>query len=120
MCSRPSQLPTFAFVVTLLAMLIGITGAPAQTAPYPNRPIKLVVPFPPGGGADLTARPLAHKMHESARQPIVIDNKPGANGSLGTDAVAKAAPDGYTILITDPGALSVNPVPYGRAPEGPL
>ena len=120
MCSRPSQLPTFAFVVTLLAMLIGITGAPAQTAPYPNRPIKLVVPFPPGGGADLTARTLAQKMSESLGQPIVIDNKPGANGSLGTDAVAKAAPDGYTILITDRGALSVNPSLYAKLPYDPL
>src|SRR5436190_1160738 len=120
MRNRPRHFQTLAFVITMLATLMGVTDVPAQTATYPNRPVKLVVPFPPGGGADLTARTLAQKMSESLGQPIVIDNKPGANGSLGTDAVAKAAPDGYTILITDRGALSVNPSLYAKLPYDPL
>ena len=120
MRTRPLPSRAFASVAVLLATLIGITAVAAQPAPYPNRPIKLVVPFPPGGGADLTARTLAQKMGESMGQPIVIDNKPGANGSLGTDMVAKAAPDGYTILITDRGALGVNPSLYAKLPYDPL
>ena len=120
MHTRPRHFPVLAFVAVTLAMSIGIAQVVAQTAPYPNRPIKLVVPFPPGGGADLTARTLAQKMSESMGQPIVIENKPGANGSLGTDTVAKAAPDGYTILITDRGALGVNPSLYAKLPYDPL
>ena len=103
-----------------LAAIAPITPAHAQADTFPNRPIKLIVPFPPGGGADLTARTLAQKMGESMGQPIVVDNRPGANGSLGTDAVAKSAPDGYTILLTDRGALGVNPALYSKLPYDPL
>jgi tripartite-type tricarboxylate transporter receptor subunit TctC len=103
-----------------LVTLATATTSFAQADNYPNRPIKLVLPFPPGGGSDLTARTLAQKMGDSMGQPIVVENRPGANGSLGTDLVAKAAPDGYTILITDRGALSVNPVLYAKLPYDPL
>jgi len=102
-----------------LATLVPPLTASAQDG-YPTKPIKLIVPFPPGGGADLTARTLAQKMGESMGHPIVVDNRPGANGSLGTDAVAKAAPDGYTILLTDRGALGVNPALYSKLPYDPL
>src|SRR4051795_7624699 len=88
----------------------------AQTSSYPDRPIRLVVPFPPGGGADTTARLLAQKIGERLGQPIAVDNKPGANGLIGTDAVAKAVPDGYTILLTDRGALGINPSLYAKLP----
>jgi tripartite-type tricarboxylate transporter receptor subunit TctC len=91
----------------------------AQGAAYPNRQVRLVVPFPPGGGADTTARMLAQKMSERLSQPIIVDNKPGANGLVGTDAVAKSAPDGYTILMTDRGALGINPSLYGKLPYDP-
>jgi len=104
-----------------LATIVPITPALAQGGDtFPSRPIKLIVPFPPGGGADLTARTLAQKMGESMGQPIVVDNRPGANGSLGTEAVAKSAPDGYTILLTDRGALGVNPALYSKLPYDPL
>ena len=80
--------------------LPAVTPASAQTgAPYPSKPIKLVVPFPPGGGADFLGRLLAQKMGEGLQQAIVVDNKPGAATSIGSDAVAKAAPDGYTLLL---------------------
>jgi tripartite-type tricarboxylate transporter receptor subunit TctC len=105
----------------MLALLIAAaTGTGQAQAPsYPDRPIRLVVPFPPGGGADSTARTLAQKMGERLGQPMVIDNRPGANGLVGTDAVAKAAPDGYTLLMTDRGALGVNPSLYARLPYDP-
>ena len=77
-------------------------------ARLPNRPIKLVVAYPPGGGADLTARTVAQKMSEQMGQPVVVENRPGANGGIGADQVAKAAPDGYTIVLVDRGALGIN------------
>jgi len=105
-------------LVLLLAALSSAAGALAQT--YPAKPIRLVVPFPPGGAADLTARTLGQKMGDQLGQPIVIENKPGANGVLGIDTVAKAAPDGYTIVLTDRGSLAVNPSLYAKLPYDPL
>ncbi|NRF65925.1 tripartite tricarboxylate transporter substrate binding protein [Aquincola sp. S2] len=71
----------------------------AQAQPYPNKPIRVIVPFAPGGTSDQMGRALAEKMAAMLGQPVIIDNKPGANGLLGADIVAKAAPDGYTILL---------------------
>jgi len=104
----------FAFATIAFAALAS-PAAHAQTD-YPSRPIKLILPFPPGGGADLTARTLAQKMGDSMGQSIVVENKPGANGSVGIDMVAKAAPDGYTLLVTDRGSLAVNPHLYSKLP----
>ena len=78
------------------------------------------MPFSPGGASDLTARTLAQKMGESMGQTIVVDNKPGANGVLGIDSVAKSPPDGYTILLTDRGSLTVNPSLYVKLPYDPI
>ncbi len=89
-------------------------------ASYPSRPIRLIVSFTPGGGADLTARTVAQKIGESIGQPVVVENRPGANGLVGADAVAKAAPDGYTMLLTDRGALGINPSLYRKIPYDPL
>jgi tripartite-type tricarboxylate transporter receptor subunit TctC len=84
----------------VLSALLPALAANAQTgSTYPDRAIKLIVPFPPGGGSDFLARLLAQKMSETLRQPIVVDNKPGAASTIGTDAAAKAAPDGYTLLL---------------------
>jgi tripartite-type tricarboxylate transporter receptor subunit TctC len=93
--------------------------APAQEA-YPSRPIRLIVSFTPGGGADLTARTVGQGMAAVLRQPLVVENRPGANGLVGTAAVAKSAPDGYTLLLTDRGALGVNPSLYKSLPYDPL
>lgn len=109
-----------ALAAATLGALLPAAASFAQADTYPNRPIKMVLPFPPGGGADLTARTLAQKMGDSMGQSIVVENKPGANGALGVDTVAKAAPDGYTILITDRGSLSVNPHLYAKLPYDPL
>jgi len=97
----------------------------AQTTPqadpaYPTRPITMIVSFPAGAGADLTARTVAQKLTESLGQPVVVDNRAGANGILGSTAVAKAAPDGYTILLTDRGALGINPSTYKKLAYDPL
>jgi tripartite-type tricarboxylate transporter receptor subunit TctC len=82
----------------LLAGLPVATPAPAQ--PYPTRPVRVIVPFPPGGVADVTARLIGQKLGEALGQQMVIENRTGASGILGVDAAAKAAPDGYTLLIT--------------------
>ena len=105
-----------AFVVALLVVLAAFAQAPA----YPAKPLKLVVPFAPGGASDLTARTLAQKMGESMGQSIVVENKPGANGVVGIDSVAKSAPDGYTILLTDRGSLTVNPSLHAKLPYDPI
>jgi len=81
----------------LLAVLAFATTVQAQ--PYPSKPVHLVVPFPPGGIVDITARQIGLKMQESTGQPVVVENRSGAGGSIGTDFVAKSAPDGYTLLM---------------------
>jgi tripartite-type tricarboxylate transporter receptor subunit TctC len=89
-------------------------------ADYPTRPIRLIVPFVPGGGADIVGRVLAQKLTESWSVPVVIDNRPGAAGNLGTALVANAAPDGYTLLMGNVGPLAINPTLYKRLPYDPL
>jgi tripartite-type tricarboxylate transporter receptor subunit TctC len=87
---------------------------------WPGRPIRLVVPFTPGGSSDILARAIGQKLTEALGQPVVIDNVPGAGGSLGADKVAKAAPDGYTLLMGHIGTLAVNPLIYPRLPYDPV
>ena len=111
--------PIRTLAILALAVL-GVVPALAQAPNYPTKPIRLVVPFSPGGAADLTARTLGQKMSTTLGQPIVIENKPGANGVVGIDFVAKSAPDGYTILLTDRGSLAVNPSLYVKLPYDPL
>ena len=95
-----------------------VAGA-AVAAYYPSRPIRLVVPYPPGGGTDTVARPLAQKLTESLGQPIVIDNRGGATEVIGTEAVARAAPDGYTLLMTT-NAFAINMAFQRKLPYDPL
>jgi tripartite-type tricarboxylate transporter receptor subunit TctC len=87
--------------IALLAML-AIVAAPASLAQdaYPSRPVRIVVPFTPGTGIDILARTLGQRMADDWKSPVVVDNRPGASGNIGTDAVAKAPPDGYTLLMT--------------------
>jgi tripartite-type tricarboxylate transporter receptor subunit TctC len=92
----------------LLAGLLLLAPATATAQEYPAKPIKLIVPFPAGGPNDIVARIVGQKMSELAKQPVVIDNRGGQGGALGTDAVAKANPDGYTIGIVNAGALAIN------------
>jgi len=105
----------------ILSMLMAGMSAllwalPVQAQDFPTKPIKLIVPFPAGGPNDIIARIVGQRMTELTRQPVVIDNRGGQSGALGTDAVAKANPDGYTIAIVNAGALAINQsmekVPY--------
>jgi tripartite-type tricarboxylate transporter receptor subunit TctC len=97
-----------AFLKCLFAALVVMAPAAAVAQGFPNKPIKLIVPFPPGGPNDIIARVVGQKMSEILGQPVLIDNRGGAGGVLGTDAVAKASPDGYTIAITSAGALAIS------------
>lgn len=95
-----------------------VAGAQAQ-APYPAKPIRFIVPYPPGGGTDIVARLVAQKMAASMGQQVVVDNKPGASTIIGTDLLAKAPPDGYTIgLITD--SHAINPTFFPKLPYDPV
>jgi tripartite-type tricarboxylate transporter receptor subunit TctC len=106
------------FVIRLLTGLTACLVSASILAAYPDKPIKVIVPFAPGGGTDLVARTLAVPMSDSLRQPIVIDNKPGGSTIIGTDALAKSAPDGYTLVVATL-AHAVNPslktkLPYSQ------
>ena len=88
---------------------------PAFGQNYPSRPVRIVVPYPPGGGTDILARTLAQKLTELLGQPVVVDNRAGANGIIGTDQAAKAKPDGYTVLIAI-ATHAINPMLYAKLP----
>jgi tripartite-type tricarboxylate transporter receptor subunit TctC len=90
----------------------------AQT--YPNRAVRIVVPFPPGGGADMTARPIAQKLSERWGQPVVIDNRGGASGMIGADIVAKAPPDGYTLMVSSSAEVALNVALFPKMPYDPV
>lgn len=95
---RARRILNFALLVSLAAVGT-LRGLPAQAADYPERALRLVVPFAPGGSTDVLARIVGQKLSESVGQPVIIDNRPAAGGTVGSDLVAKAAPDGYTLLI---------------------
>jgi len=110
MRSAPGFLPALLLALAPLAI--------AQ--PYPNKPIRVIVPFAPGGNVDITARLVAPGLQEALGQPVVIENKPGAGGTIGADAVAKSAPDGYTLLMGSNSTFSVAPSLYPKNPYNPL
>ena len=104
-------------LLALLAAALLSTALQAQE--YPNRPIRFIVSFPPGGSSDLIARAIAPRLAERMGQPVLVENRPGAGGNIGVDAVAKAAPDGYTIGLAAAGALAVNISLYPSMPFHP-
>ena len=87
---------------------------------YPAKPVKIVVPYSAGGNADILGRTLAQKLGDALKQPFIVENRAGANGGIGTDFVAKSAPDGYTLLITASGPITVNPTLYKSVPYDPV
>ncbi|MEI7571154.1 MAG: tripartite tricarboxylate transporter substrate binding protein, partial [Alcaligenaceae bacterium] len=103
-------------VLTFLAMTSLVQ---AQTAAYPTRPIRLIVPFAPGGAADQMARMISEPMAKELGQPIIVENKPGGGATVGAALVASAAPDGYTVLYTTPGPQIINPYLMGKLPYNP-
>lgn len=98
---------------------LGLFAAPAIAEGYPNRPLRMVVPFPAGGPTDIVARPLAFLLGQALQQQVVVDNKGGAGGGIGAEAVAKSAPDGYTLLMGTVGTQAINPALYRKLPYDP-
>ena len=105
----------FIWVATL-----ALAAGSALAQEYPHKPVRVVVPYVAGGNADIWARTLAQKLTEALKQGFVVENKPGANGGIGTDFVAKSAPDGYTLLAVASGPIVVNPVLYPKVPYDPV
>src|SRR5712692_8134658 len=114
--------PAVAFAIPFL--LSGVAGAqdPSTSSgqAYPTKPVRLVVPYVAGGAADIFGRTIGQKLGESMKQSFVVENKPGANGGIGTEFVAKSAADGYTLLVTASGPIVVNPVLYAKVPYDPV
>src|SRR5476651_1830879 len=108
-------------ILAALWLTAALAGLPAgsRADDYPNRPITLIVPFPPGGSTTVMARNVADKMSEALGQPIVVENRGGAGGTIGTRYAAKAAPDGYTILLSYTGTFSIAPTAYANAGYDP-
>lgn len=108
-CTRP---------IALAAMLISFSFSAAAQA-YPSRPIRLIAPFPAGGLVDVLARAVGEELAKSLGQTVIVENKPGAGGNIGADIVAKAEPDGHTLLMTSPGIQSINQFLYKSMPFDP-
>jgi tripartite-type tricarboxylate transporter receptor subunit TctC len=104
-------------LASLLAAVVFLSSAPAFAQPaFPSRPITLIVPFPPGGSTDVIARVIAEGLRGVLGQPVIVENRGGAGGSTGTTAIAKAAPDGYTIGMGTGSTLAINPAVYRSLP----
>ena len=100
----------------LLALLLACFAAAAQAQTWPSQNVRLVVAYPPGGGIDVMARQIAERLTRAWGQPVVVENRPGANTIIATDAVAKSAPDGHTVLMTTDATFSINPHLYRKLP----
>jgi tripartite-type tricarboxylate transporter receptor subunit TctC len=102
------------------ATLLVLAATVAQAQPYPTKAIRIIVPYPAGGTSDILARSVGQKLTEAWGQPVVVENKPGANGNVGAEMVAKSAPDGYTLLLADIGSLAISPSVYPTLPFDPV
>jgi tripartite-type tricarboxylate transporter receptor subunit TctC len=106
-------------LIALTAMSIAAVASQAEAQSYPNRPIRMIAPFPAGGLVDVLARAIGEELAKTLGQPIIVENKPGAGGNIGADIVAKAEGDGYTLLMTSPGIQSINQFLYRTMPFDP-
>jgi tripartite-type tricarboxylate transporter receptor subunit TctC len=109
---------------TILLLALGILcpalSSQAFAQPYPNKPIRMIVPFSPGGATDIVARIYAQALQTRVGQSVIVENRVGGNGIIGTDAVARAPADGYTLLFSYPGAITVNPALYEKLSYDPV
>jgi tripartite-type tricarboxylate transporter receptor subunit TctC len=117
--NRPLLIAMSFAAATGLATLTTLTTAAAADT-FPSRPIRIVVPFPPGGGTDNIAREVSQRVATATGWTFIVDNRPGAGGNLGVDAVAKAAPDGYTLVLGQTSNLAINPTLYTKLPYNPV
>jgi len=109
--------PPISSILTVLALL-SISATPFAQE-YPTKPIRMIVPLVPGGGTDVAARVTGQKLTERWAQQVIVDNRPGAGGNIGAEIVTRAAPDGYTLLVTNPGPIVVNPWLFSKLPFDP-
>lgn len=109
------MLKHFLFAFAVLAALLDASPV-ALAADYPDKPIRIVVPYAPGGASDILARVIGQQLSENLKQPVVIDNRAGAGGTIGADQVAKAAADGHTLLLADVGVYTISPSLYPKLP----
>ena len=119
MMSKINKLWSFVFVLSSVLTLSGFSEN-TQAQEYPNKPIKMIIPFSPGGASDLVGRILQTKLGEVLGQPIIIENKPGASGNIGMEMAAKSAPDGYTLFLGNIGTMAINPALYPNIKVNPL
>lgn len=105
-------------ILIALAALACLAAGPAHAA-WPEKPVRIVVPFAPGGATDVVARALGQRLGALWKQQVIVENKPGAGGNIGADAVAKAAPDGYTLLLASPAEVAINAYLYAKMPFDP-
>ena len=110
---------TRTFLRATLAAAAVLSGATAFAQAWPSKPIRIVVPYPPGGSSDIIARAISQPLQDALKQTVIVENKAGANGNTGTDAVAKAPADGHTLLLCDVGALAITPSVYNKLPFDP-
>jgi tripartite-type tricarboxylate transporter receptor subunit TctC len=102
-----------------LALLLAASAVTAMAQTFPSKPIRLICPFPPGGAVDIASRAIAAEMSKTLGQPVTVENRPGAGGNIGGAEVARAAPDGYTMLMTTSGIQAINPVLYPKMQYDP-
>src|SRR5690606_26672302 len=112
---RGGDLMSFRIKAVACAVLgVALSANGAGATDFPDRAIKLVVPFAPGGGTDIAARLVAEKLHAKWGQPVIVDNRPGAGGNIGAEYVYRSEPDGYTLLLTPPPPLVINESLYAK------
>jgi tripartite-type tricarboxylate transporter receptor subunit TctC len=114
----PRRRPMLVVLLALAAWAVALQPAAAQV--FPSKPIRLIVPFPPGGPTDIVARPLGQLLSDALKQPVIVDNRGGAGGSVGADSVAKSPPDGYTLLMGTVGTNAINGTLYRKLPYDPV
>jgi tripartite-type tricarboxylate transporter receptor subunit TctC len=114
-----SSIRTLAAAVLSLALMVVSGMAPAQTAPYPQKPVRMIIPFAPGGASDFAGRIISPRLSEVLGQQIVIENRAGASGNIGMEAAAKASADGYTVYLGNIGTISINPAVFPSLPVNP-
>jgi tripartite-type tricarboxylate transporter receptor subunit TctC len=111
---KESAMPVNRRKMLVSSIALGAAASGVQAQAWPAKPIRIIVPYSPGGTSDIIARAVSQQLSEALKQPVIVENRAGANGNLGADAVAKSAPDGYTLLLCDVGALAISPSVYTK------
>ena len=108
------------FIGAMLGAAAGAAAFPARAAGYPSKPVRIVVPYTAGGNLDIIGRLVAHMLEREWKQPVVVENRPGANGNIGTESIVRAAPDGYNLAMVSAGTMTINPFLYSGMAFDPV